>query len=322
MKKPNKMITLLLALGISTSSMAFADSDIMLISTNTNIEMASIENPITIDNVTLNRSYITDSDGKKFLPVKVIAEALGYQVKWFGEDRHVELIKGAQFITMKTTENYFTFSKMAPMKLSDSAFIENGSTYVPVDFVNEILRGNLYENDGKLEITSDIDKNVSTGGFIITKIEDQMIYATLSGGEAHIMLNKETTILDHKTGLAIGLSDLAIGDTLKVTHPSIMLMIYPPQYSAFEIERINEIAYTEGTIDSIQEHSILVNTNSNLIQFNIDDQTKISGLNESELDLSALRIGNSVKIYHSLAMTKSIPPQSYANEILVDTAIK
>lgn len=311
MKTTKKIMTLLLALGITASNMVYADSPIA----------TSADNQILIGNVSIERSYITDDKGKNFLPLKVVGEALGYEVRWFNDDRHVELVKGAQFITIKTNENYYTFSKMAPMKLSETAFIKNGTTYVPVDFISEILHGNIYNNNGNLEITSNIDTQVSTGGFVITKIDKQTIYTTLNEGEAHIILNSDTIIKDYQTGLDIDLSALAVGDTLKVTHPSIMLMIYPPQYNAFEIERINNVAFTEGIIESIQDDSILVKTNSTLIQFNIDKSTKLTGLSNSPITLSSLRIGNSVKVYHSLAMTKSIPPQSFAFEVQVDTSI-
>lgn len=311
MKTTKKIMTLLLALGITASNMVYADST----------KVTAADHQILIGNVSIERSYITDDKGTNFLPIKAVAEALGYEVRWVSEDRHIELVKGAQFITIKTNENYYTFSKMAPMKLSETAFIKNGTTYVPVDFINEILHGNIFNNNGNLEITSNIDAQVSTGGFVITKIDKQTIYATLNEGEAHIILNNDTVIKDHKSGLDIDLSALAVGDTLKVTHPSIMLMIYPPQYNAFEIERINNVAFTEGIIESIQDDSILVKTNSILIQFNIDKSTKLTGLSNSPITLSSLRVGNSVNVYHSLAMTKSIPPQSYAFEIQVDTSI-
>ena len=311
MKTTQKIMSLILAAGISVTGLSYGDSN-----------QLEQNNPITIGNVTLERSYLVNEDDTTFIPIKVVAEALGYQVKWFQEDRHVELIKGARFITIKTTENYFTFSKMAPIKLSSPAFIKDGTTYVPTDFVSEILGGGVYENEGKIEIYSEISDKVSTGGFVITSIEDQKIYTTLNGGEAHILLNKETLIKDHADHQILTLDDLKVGDTLKITHPSIMLMIYPPQYNAYEIERINDVAYSEGYIQSINEDSILVKTNNNLVQFNIDESTVITGMMDNPIELSELRIGNNVKIYHSIAMMESLPPQSPAYEIQVDSAIK
>ena len=311
-----KALAMLLALGIATSSSAYAANDAVpvLISAKLN------PNQITVNGVSLEKEYKT-IDEQVYLPIKVVSEALGYQVKWYPEDKHVELIKGAHFITIKTTENYFTFGKMAPMQLSEQAFISEGSTYVPLDFIDEIMHANAFVNDSSIEVLAALQDQVSTGGFVITDIKDGKIHVSQGDGEAYVIPNDDTVITSHKTGEALTLADLKVGDTLKVTHPSIMILIYPAQYNAYEIEVLEDVAYNEGTIQTISENSILVKTNNDLIQFNFDENTKLSNLNGNAIDAEDLRVGNQIKVYHSLAMTRSLPPQTYAFEILVDTAI-
>ena len=215
-------------------------------------------NTVTVDGAPLEKLFIKDVNGAILLPLKAISEAFGYEVKWFAADKHIELIKGARFITIKTTENAYTFSKMAPVALSIKATIKNGSTYVPMEFVEKFLEGGVFESNDGLEITSGIDDKVSTSNLVIQSIEDGRIIAKHFDSEAHIMLSNETTYSDYATQAAIKLTDLKVGDILKVTHSSIMIMIYPPQYGAFHIERVNDVAYTEGTILSVSENSILV----------------------------------------------------------------
>lgn len=311
-----KALAMLLALGIATSSSAYAANDAVpvLISAKLN------PNQITVNGVSLEKEYKT-IDEQVYLPIKVVSEALGYQVKWYPEDKHVELIKGAHFITIKTTENYFTFGKMAPMQLSEQAFISEGSTYVPLDFIDEIMHANAFVNDSSIEVLAALQDQVSTGGFVITDIKDGKIHVSQGDGEAYVIPNDDTVITSHKTGEALTLADLKVGDTLKVTHPSIMILIYPAQYNAYEIEVLEDVAYNEGTIQTISENSILVKTNNDLIQFNFDENTKLSNLNGNAIDAEDLRVGNQIKVYHSLAMTRSLPPQTYAFEISVDTAI-
>lgn len=311
-----KALAMLLALGIATSSSAYAANEAVpvLISAKLN------QNQITVNGVSLEKEYKT-IDEQVYLPIKVVSEALGYQVKWYPEDKHVELIKGAHFITIKTTENYFTFGKMAPMQLSEQAFISEGTTYVPLDFIDEIMHANAFVNDSSIEVLAALQDQVSTGGFVITDIKDGKIHVSQGDGEAYVIPNDETVITSHKTGESLTLADLKIGDTLKVTHPSIMILIYPAQYNAYEIEVLEDVAYNEGTIQTISENSILVKTNNDLIQFNFDENTKLSNLNGNAIDAEDLRVGNQIKVYHSLAMTRSLPPQTYAFEILVDTAI-
>ncbi len=311
-----KTLAMLLAMGIAASSSAYAATDAVptLISAN------PIQNQITVNGVSLEKEYKT-VDEQVYLPIKVVSESLGYQVKWFPEDRHVELIKGAHFITFKTTENYYTFGKMAPMALSAQAFISEGTTYVPLDFIDEIMQANAFVSDHTVEVLAALQDQVSTGGFVITEIKDGKIHVSQGEGEAYIIPNDETVITSHKTGETLALTDLKVGDTLKVTHPSIMILIYPAQYNAYEIEVLEDVAYNEGTIQSINDDSVLVKTGNDLIQFNFDENSKLTNFNGIKITVEDLRVGNQIKVYHSLAMTRSLPPQSYAFEIFVDTAI-
>jgi hypothetical protein len=45
-------------------------------------------------------------------------------------------------------------------------------------------------------------------------------------------------------------------------------------------------------------------------------------MDENTITMEALRVGNHASVYHSMAMTRSLPPQSYAFKIIADTAIQ
>lgn len=301
-----KYLVLLLILTLVGSGSAFAVNN----------------NSLTVDGAPIEKMFIKDSNGMIQLPLKSIAEAFGYEVKWFSDDKHIELIKGARFITIQTTENAYTFAKMAPVALTMKATVINGSTYVPTDFVEKFLEGGAFESSEGLEITSGIDDTVSTSNLVIQSIEDGRIIAKHYDSEAHIMLSDKTTYSDYATQKAIKLTDLKVGDTLKVTHSSIMLMIYPPQYGAFHIERVNDVAYTEGTIISVTDNAVLVKGSQMTIQINISKDTHLENTTGNAMNISQLRVGNHVQVYHSLAMTKSIPPQTQGIKLIVDSSIK
>lgn len=318
-----KILALFMVISMLGTGFAFASNDIMPISTNpsktTNL---ALTNTITINGVIIDSTVIRDKDGDMMLPLKPIAEALGYQVSWQSKDKRIEVVKGARFITLKTTVNSVSFSKMAPTALSKKAIIIKGITYVPKDFVETYFETTILESDNNIEIITTLDESISTGGFIITTIEKDRIIVSLNGGESHIMLKPDTKYFDYKTQKSITLSDLKVGDTLKVTHPAMMIMIYPAQYSAILIERINDVAYTEGTIMAVNDGSILVKGYLMNIQINISKETIIENMNQTKIDVTALKVGNKVKVYHSLMMTKSLPPQSLGFKIIVDTFLK
>ena len=306
-----KILALLMIISMIGSCFAFASNDNMTQS-----------NTITINGAVIDQSFIRDKDGDLMLPLKPVAEALGYQVSWQSKDKRIEIIKGARYITLKTTVNSVSFSKMAPTALSKKAIVIKGITYVPKDFVETYFETTVLEVGKNIEIISAMDESISTGGFVISSIEKDRIIVTLNGGESHIMLNPETKYFDYKTQKSITLADLKVGDTLKVTHPSIMIMIYPAQYNAIQIERINEVAYTEGTVLEVNESSILVKGYFMNIQINISKETIIENMTQNKIDIKALKVGNKVSVYHSLMMTKSIPPQSPGFKIIAHTYLK
>lgn len=263
---------------------------------------------IYVNGVLLPSNYYK-ADSSIMVPLRLVSEALGYTVQWF-EDGHIELTKGPRFITLKTTANYYTLGKMAPQSLSSSAVIKNNTTYVPSDFVTELLDTAFSFQEKALMIEARFNETVETSGFTVTKIEGDWIYATLNGQEAHIRISNETTYGQYGSEKSLQLNNVAIGDTLKVTHPSIMLAIYPPQYAALHIELVNEVGFRSGVITEINESAILIDTFETGIQINIGPDTKIVDSFGNAISLSELRIGNRVSAYHSLMMTFSIPPQS------------
>jgi hypothetical protein len=272
---------------------------------------------LVVNGVTLQPSYYLDGD-TVMVPLRVISEALGYEVKWFSNDGHIELTKGPRYIYMKTTDNYYAFGKMAPVNLALKPSIKNGTTYVPSTFIADFLNAYASHNDAGLMIQSSMDADAQTGGLIITKIEGDWIYATLHGGEAHIRLTKETLYSEYGSDKVLTLADLKVGDTLKVTHPNIMLAIYPPQYPAIKIEKLNQVAFRSGVITEINEDSFMVDTFENGIQINVGTETLYENAFGKAMTFKDLRLGNRVQVYHSMMMTFSIPPQSPGIKVIVE----
>ena len=68
------------------------------------------------------------------VPLRITAEALGYEVTWKGETNSVDLSRGAQFTTITIDKNSYFFAKMAPVSLDQAPEIINSRTYVPIEF--------------------------------------------------------------------------------------------------------------------------------------------------------------------------------------------
>lgn len=317
-----KILIMTMLTGVLLTNLAFAENTPILISSNPAAVEEQTMNSVVLNGAKLDKEAFVNENGITLYPIKVVAEGLGYQVVWKPETRMVELIKGARYITLNTTENAYTFSKMAPEKLETKATIKNGTTYVPASFFEKFLEAGVVEDNGTIGVFSPYEDAARTSHLVIREFVDGRIIVDHFDGEGVVIPSEDTVITDRETGAEIKLEDLKIGDTLKVTHPSVMILIYPPQYPAFEIERINSVDYNEGTITEIGDDWLLVKTHLMDIRFNIDSDTTINNIAKQAVEFEHLRVGNKIKIYHSKAMTRSLPPQTLAYEIIVDTHVK
>lgn len=81
------------------------------------------------------------ANGRTMVPVRAIAEALGYKVGYRDEDRSVQLTKGEVTIELyidKTGINKFRTQQQVVMKATDAApYMKENVTYVPVRFFAE-----------------------------------------------------------------------------------------------------------------------------------------------------------------------------------------
>ena len=97
--------------------------------------------------IVLNEEVITTDEGVIMIPLRLVAEALGFEVTWNGEEKSVEVLKGPNWSTLTIGRNVYNFAKML-VKLETAPVIVDGSTYVPLSFAEQVLQANveIYEN--------------------------------------------------------------------------------------------------------------------------------------------------------------------------------
>lgn len=105
----------------------------------------------------LENNMYKNKDDVLMIPLREVAEALNYKVHWNGEKRSTELTKGAQWTEVVigdgiVGEDNYSFAKMI-VKLGTPPVLRNSTTYVPANFVEEILEMKLNLKDGTLLIT-------------------------------------------------------------------------------------------------------------------------------------------------------------------------
>lgn len=268
-------------------------------------------------------------NGFVMMPLRAVAESLGYTVTWVAESRSVELTRGAHFITMSIDEDAYAFSRRAPQALGAAPTLVDGVTYVPMNFVEEILGGWYYENeDGTYKI---VQPAIAT----ITEIEEDgsILVDDALLGEVVLLIGEETKITKGLDRRIYGVDDLEVGMALEIEYADWMTLSFPPQNAPVRINIVDneftfdveeemeeELITVEGTISEIRDEVVIVKANEDDygIALIVSDETAITkGMEKRIYKLDDLEVGMKISAKHGQAMTHSLPPQTQAFEISI-----
>lgn len=86
----------------------------------------------------LNSPIYKNSQEVIMVPLRQLAEKLGYQVKWITDTRTVELTKDDYLISLTIGEESYTL-KGRPINLGIAPELTNSTTYVPIEFLQSIM---------------------------------------------------------------------------------------------------------------------------------------------------------------------------------------
>jgi hypothetical protein len=87
------------------------------------------------------------------VPLRAIAEALGYDVTWNNELQRAFLGKD---ISLNIGSDSYTYMKMAPIQLGTAPTIVEGKTFVPLSFFKEVTRmNNAYVFESQIVIDNE-----------------------------------------------------------------------------------------------------------------------------------------------------------------------
>ncbi|WP_048601572.1 copper amine oxidase N-terminal domain-containing protein [Rubeoparvulum massiliense] len=297
-------------------------------------------NAIRINQGLLDTSltWYTTEHGDVLIPLRVIAEALGYEVIWHGENQSIELVRLPHWVTLSIGEDQYGFGKMAPQPLGVAPVLRENHTYVPLSLFTQLIPGYEGKVEGNIlsitaeennqeaeasqlgEIYGTINKLTSTNhGISLEVVQDGK--EAMPENTIILHVSDETVILNPITGESLSSSKLQEGDLIRASYGPAVALSMPPQSAAVRIEVLQEVGFTTGTIGEIHETdgitSILVGDLTKGIQFTIGKETIIVDQDDKVLPISSLSKDMKVDVYHSLAMTKSLPPIANAYKVVV-----
>lgn len=104
------------------------------------------------ESITVGEKVVTNIYAKEeivMVPLREIAESLGFKVAWEGETRTVVLNDG--MYSLQIDVNSYVKGKMVPAILACAPEITNDLTFVPVEYVTEILEQEVVYNNADAE---------------------------------------------------------------------------------------------------------------------------------------------------------------------------
>ena len=86
------------------------------------------------------------------VPLRAVAEALGYEVIWEGATQSVYL---NNVISLTIGKDYYTRGRMAPIELGTAPELTDSRTYVPLSFFKQVIgMNNATYFEGVIEINN------------------------------------------------------------------------------------------------------------------------------------------------------------------------
>ena len=111
-----------------------------------------IVNGVVLENAPV--SY-KDEQGNWMLPMRAVAEALGFTVTYRPEIKGADLQKGNLFTTIYFGKNSYFFNRVAPFELESAPIVHDGVTFVPPSFFARVLQQELVESEEEMIIGKD-----------------------------------------------------------------------------------------------------------------------------------------------------------------------
>ncbi len=317
--KIKKLLVAICVCALALTSVAFAD-DVMLISE------APTNNAIYVNDAKIEGTYYRDADGFVMIPVRSVCEALGFNVSWDGATNTVIIEKMPLYFTFNVYEDGYTMAKTAPIKLGKVPFVDNGTTYVPATFAQEILPCFAEIEDGTLYIASEdaATEKVTATVIFNEQVEGMCVLTDIVRGTVLANVSANTVIKD-VDGNTVKLEDIAQGQLLSVVYDDFMTMSIPPITNALEITVLGDMAeVVEGTVcEVINDENgcqiVIGDENDPLTQtaFNISNETVLIALDGTDAETSAFQKGTKISVVASMAATRSIPMQRAAYAVRI-----
>ncbi|MBE1441458.1 copper amine oxidase N-terminal domain-containing protein [Paenibacillus sp. OAS669] len=283
--------------------------------------------------------YQASGAQEAMLPLRAIAESLGFTLTWKQEDSSVDLSKGPQWTNVKVGDDRYSVNKMLKT-LGTAPELKDNTMYVPASFFQEILHASVTKDGNSVAVSAaEQKKTVLTQG-VITAIRDvdghKAVQINGIGTEGTVLTLSDETTYQKADGTPLTFADLTLGQKVEAEHSLVATLSLPPQTPTYKITVLDGadkkgILGTAGNIEEVRTSdsgatSLLIKgtglneQSQKEIVLQVTDQTTVVNLKGEAVDKSTLAKGTRVIAFYDAMMTKSLPPIGKAWKIVVQPA--
>lgn len=332
-------VLLTLSLALSTGA-AYAQTGSTSVTKNATEISASVNQKtfkIEVNGSTLKETGFQTTNGKEpMVPLRSVAEALGFELTWNAPTKSVDLLKGIRFTTLTAGQDIYSINKMIT-KLGTAPELVGSTMYVPASFVSEVIQQNMTVKGDSIVISDANQEEHMTKTGVITSVysegKHQSVQIQGVGPDGVVLNVGEDTVFEMADGTKLTLDDLHIGMTVKAEHSMVMTMSLPPQTPTYKItvldkEKQSNLLGTSGTIEEVQKDdegniriavkgSGLSEASQSEVILNISADTVLMNQNGEAVQSSELVKGAKVIGFYGPMLTKSLPPIGTAVKVVV-----
>ncbi len=295
---------------IAFASAAFAEEPVL-------ISEAPAEKSIYVDDVKIDAAYIEDSDGTAMIPVRKVCETLGFNVEWNAETNDVIVEKIPMYFTFNVYQDGYTLARTAPILLGKAPIVENCTTYVPLNFVTDIMSFDAALENGRVDIKSPAEEAPEHTVVFKGEADGMCVVYDMLLGDVLVNISENTVLSDD-------VETFEDGQLISVVYDDFMTASIPPMTNAVKMTNLNSglAEIVTGTVSEvINEDGIcriaVIDENENTTEFNLSEETMLIALEGEDTTLDSFVKDIKVKVMASMATTMSIPPQRAAYAVRI-----
>ncbi len=256
-------------------------------------------------------------DNTVMLPLRALCEHLGFEVIWQEEAKRIELVKMPIYITCTPFEDGYTFSRTAPLMLGTAPKLINDRTYVPLNFIDEILKGTYESREDDIYVV--YGEETKLNAVSIIEIKDNTITVE-DKKRGEIVLNiTEETIFEDENGNALKFEDITVDSNILVQYDEAMTLSLPAITNAVKIVKVNEVEIPLKEVLFVEkaENKLTVfDFEIGNVVLNITDETVIEDEEGNAVKFDEITNENKILVQYGPAMTMSLPPMTNAVKIV------